>query len=128
MPGVIATVCWESALPIRIARKKDGQAPAGQYMISLSGLPMPKGREAQQMLDALTESAELVRKGKDPIHAFSAKIEEGDAKRVVFTFDGGSQPIQMADREVAFRVQEGPMMILARFQMREMLYQGKLEL
>ena len=81
------------------------------------------------MQDRLKAATRLERKGKYPIHATGMETQESDGSVVmVFTFEAGSQPIRVEDKEVVFVTRFGPMQLRARFPLTDMVYQGKLEL
>ena len=51
-----------------------------------------------------------------------------DASSWVFTFAAGAEPIQLDDKEVVFSTMFGPMQLKAKFTLKDMVYQSKLEL
>jgi hypothetical protein len=136
-PQLHAVVRWESALPIRLALKKEDEPRQDQYLITVTGFPKIGGRQpdggsqpvSAQAQNRMKESARLERKGKDPIPASSAEMAEtGGARIMQFTFRAGVDPILAQDKEVQFVASIGPMQIKAKFTLKEMVYEGKLEL
>jgi hypothetical protein len=136
-PQFHAVVRWESALPIRLALKKEDERRLDQYLITVTGFPETGRRQpdggaqpvSAQAQNRMKESARLERKGKDPIPASSAEMAEtGGARIMQFTFRAGVDPIQAQDKEVQFVASIGPMQIKAKFTLKEMVYEGKLEL
>ncbi len=135
-PQMAALVRWESALPVRDARRLTGN-PGDFYVISVSGIPAVHGRQQsnddgpseedrQKLVEQrLKDSTSLERKGKDPITP--EKIDRKPAA-ILFYFPRTAQPILPADKEVVFRTKLGPMEVRARFQLKDMMYQGKLAL
>lgn len=136
-PQLHAIVRWESALPIRLALKKEDALSRDQYLITVTGFP-ETGRRPQdggsqpvsaQAQNRMKEGARLERKGKDPIPAASAEMAETGASRAMqFLFRAGADPIEAQDKEVQFVASVGPMQIRAKFALQEMVYEGKLEL
>jgi len=136
-PQLHAIVRWESALPVRLALKKEDELSRDQHLITVTGFPetgrrQPDGASqpvSTQAQNRMKEGARLERKGKDPISASSAEMAEIGGSRVMqFVFRAGSDPIQAQDKEVQFVASVGPMQIKARFTLKEMVYEGKLEL
>jgi hypothetical protein len=139
-----ARVRWESARPVREALKE--RLPKdydGYYVIAVHGLPQmrrPRGQQEggpnidpdqmrKRMVERMKESTTLSRKGKDP--AKPERIETTtveDASIFLFFFPRGEAPITLEDKELTFATQFGPMEMKATFPLKEMLYQGKLEL
>ena len=82
------------------------------------------------MEERLKDSTHLERKGKDPIAP--AQVETGQAADgssiMMFLFPKGSQPIEANDKEVVFVTQMGPMGVKAKFVLKDMVVNGKLEL
>ncbi len=147
MPEMHAVVRWESAMPVRAANKTEaGEQAANTYIISLSGMPMMGGRRRRSeetsddsgerrrpdpatMQARMKDATRLERKGKDPIAPVRVEMKEnGDSRETWFYFEGGGQPIELADKDVTFVTRMGPMQIRAKFTLKEMVYQGKLEL
>lgn len=136
-PQFHAVVRWESALPIRLALKKEDERRLDQYLITVTGFPITGMRQpdggsqpvSAQAQNRMKEGARLERKGKDPIPASAAEmIETGGSRVMQFVFRAGSDPIQAQDKEVQFVASVGPMQIKARFTLKEMVYEGRLEL
>lgn len=136
MPEIHALVRWESALPIRTALKKESESKSNQYVIRVTGLPtMPRrdsGRQGPNPADMqarMKKATRLERKGKDPIPASSAAMDETvESPSLLFTFEAESDPIQLKDKEVVFVTSMGPLQMKAKFALKDMVYLGKLEL
>jgi hypothetical protein len=137
MPEIRIVVRWDSALPIRLAAKNSPEGVAEYYMIFVSGLPMMGGRfrgssEAPDPgtgTERLKDKTSLQRKGKDPI--FPERVEmvrTSDQEGILFTFPRSSDPIALVDKDVTFVTAVGPLRIKARFSLKDMVYQGRLEL
>ena len=126
------------------AKRPVPQAAATHYLLSVTGLRLPMGagerpgqskgakgdaaspaERQQMMMNRLKESATLERKGKDPVHAESVQAAQ---QMLVFFFPRKDGPIDVADKEVTFQAKMGPMTVKAKFALKDMLYEGKLEL
>jgi hypothetical protein len=130
-PHIKALVRWETASPVAAAkRKKLPSSVEGQYVVSVSGVPMMGGGDHPQgMEDRLKETTILERKGRDPISP--AKVTGGRTEGTtmwIFFFPHGSQPIDADDKEVAFKTKIGPLEVRAKFALKDMRYQGQLAL
>jgi hypothetical protein len=147
MPEMHVRIRWESAMPIRAASKTEAaEQAANTYVISLSGMPAMGGRRRRSeqtqdegggqgrpdpaaMQARMKDATRLERKGKDPIAPVRVEMKENEESRETwFYFEGGGQPIDLADKEVTFVTRLGPMRIRAKFTLKDMVYQGKLEL
>jgi hypothetical protein len=132
-----ATVRWDSALPIREAMHIQPSKDSGQnYIISVTGNLPDVGRivGAGQTLDegrmeSLKQYTRLERKG-DPI-GLSRMVATPDG----YPFGGGTlfyferrEPILAEDKQVTFVTRVGSYEVKARFNLKEMLYRGKLEM
>jgi len=147
-PKVI--VRWESAMPIREALTKTEASHTSQlaewskeyYVITASGLPMmgmgrrsssDAGREvdpnvAQQMQQRMVQAAMLKRKGKDPVApARAATVRGKEGMIIVFLFPR-SAAITEDDKEVTFEAMGGRMSFKSKFNLKDMVYDGKLSL
>lgn len=138
-PQIKVTVRWESALPVREAtgrQIKDGAA----YVISVAGLPAlgnqggreageDEGRRRKEMESRLKEWTRIERKGKEPLVPETVEIEDsGQGPMFLLRFLRGAQPIRAEDKEVTFVTRMGPLEVKAKFALKDMVYQGRLEL
>ncbi|HCC57077.1 MAG TPA: hypothetical protein DEQ47_07395 [Solibacterales bacterium] len=105
---------------------------AGHYVISVSGGPMERWGEGGQRREGgaawqerLTGVTSLQAKGGDPV-APDRVVRSGSA--LVFLFPKGERPFSMDDKEVVFSTRLGPMQIKAKFPLKDMVYDGRLEL
>jgi hypothetical protein len=130
-------VRWESALPVREAnnnRSKDD--PAANYILNVVGdLPMLGRRsndetedEYQQRLDMLKQYTRLEKKG-DPIYLVKLAYQAGPqaTSGALFYFERNDL-ITLHDGAVTFITKLGPLDVKCKFSLKEMTYQGKLEL
>lgn len=149
------TVRWESAAAMQAAPLKEGDLHAKVaawskefYVVTASGMggmgggrgnfsganpdrpeadPERMTQMRNQMQDRLKTATLLKRKGKDPIYpARIERLQTADGPMTVFLFP--REPISMEDKEVQFESAMGPMEVRTRFVLKEMAYQGKLEL
>ena len=146
MPQIKVTVRWESAQVIIDASKRQRSKEAQTYYIlSATGLPMmgqgrgqgepekktsPSPEERRNAIVArMKESTMLERKGKDAIYPERVEILEGNNARLfVFLFPKEGQAITVGDKEVVFHSKLGAMDLKAKFSLKEMMNEGKLEL
>ncbi len=136
MPALSALVRWDSALPVRLAFKRSPDGVQDNYLIFVGGLPA-MGNPAQSSEDQgvsrftgrLKSVTSLERKGKDPI--FPERVEAvsiSDEKGIMFAFPRNPDPVTITDKEVTFVAAMGPLRIKVRFNLKEMMNEGHLEL
>ncbi len=136
MPEFNIVVRWNSALPVRLALKNSSETAGDYYLIFVSGLPMlgnpaqaSEDQDSARLTERLKSASSLQRKGKDPINAERVETVGGsDQKGILFFFPRNPGVIAPSDREVTFVSAVGPLRIKAKFNLKEMLYQGRLEL
>lgn len=114
------TVEWSSAPPIRLARQALGKpldlsAAAGQYVISVRGLPP----------SVTPISAELLRSGHPDIGMLTFKRTAPDVVSCLFP---SSDPITSSDVQVRFHFQSPELVFVVTFAPSAMLYQNELVL
>lgn len=132
------TIIWASALPIRLAQLKvrthdsaptevqmaAAAKPRENYSIVVLGLPEPNDLA---QVDALASTASLNGHGKD-LRCSRSEFRKFDNRNIyIFRFPKTSQ-FSLDDREVEFRVTLGRMQLKKKFDLRDMVYHGKLEL
>ncbi|HVP00206.1 MAG TPA: hypothetical protein VMT15_19175 [Bryobacteraceae bacterium] len=142
-PSMQVVVSWRTALPLRqaIVKQKFG-AEAGSspdakkmleeeqkaYAIVLSGLPGRMLRGSEEMKAALLKNTVLSIKGKEPIAPSDLQTgASGQHATVVFLFPK-TAPIDADDKEVEFSSKMGPIVIKQKFKLKDMMFNGKLEL
>jgi hypothetical protein len=130
------TVRWDSALPVRQALSKQGwplseRTPAS-YIVTVAGLPGageymgPMVSAAVERLDQLVAATSITIKGKPALTP--EKVEHGiDGASLLFTFPRTSA-ISLDDKEVEFVTKIGAMEVRRKFKLKDMVFQGKLEL
>jgi hypothetical protein len=153
MPQLKATVRWESAPPLVEAQKRQPDpAAAENYIVSVSGLPLfggpPSGRgtetpaggerpsrpaptaeQRKALIGSLKQSSALQRKGKNPIAAGRVgELEGSETPTLLFYFPRAGDPIALADKEVTFLTQIGPLQLKVKFVLKDMQYHGRISL
>lgn len=141
---------WQSALVVRMAAaKKDGRTaelsnrkPLDEYVIGVIGLPMTAvgGRaasvdsdntlsqeEEQRIEQHVKSSASILRPGHDPLTPTKVELNQGADGRMLIHFSK-TDPIQVSEKSVEFRVAVGRAELRKKFLLKDMEYQGKLEL
>ena len=146
LPSFVATVRWESALPIRQALLKS--QPAGSvepsensYVIAVLGVPIPgsraeqtaerKGpppRDPESVRYELLASTKLIRKNKTPIAPSDVKIDSSKSAGEIHFFFPRKDPISVDDKELTFEMQLGAMKLDQKFRLKDMTLKKKLEL
>ena len=81
------------------------------------------------IFDRMKENTTLERKGKDAIHPDRIQpVQTNQGMITVFMFPRTGQPIVLDDKEVTLHQKMGPMDWKAKFALKDMVYNGKLEL
>lgn len=132
----------------------DFSKPMDQYVLAVSGFPNGGGRgggggwnhpdsdqssdtgvtgdrpkrDPAQMAEKLKANSALNRKGHDPIHPDNVTWDDSNGSRVMMLFFPKTEPITLADKDVEVEISMGPMEIKKKFALKDMVYQGKLEL
>jgi hypothetical protein len=146
--GHLATVpvivCWESALPVREARKELA-ASANAYVISLTGL-IPAGRyraagrpettsssdgsfdarNPEEVLEAFMSNSKIVVKGYADLHPQNVKLDPTTG--TVRVFFSRENPIDPNQKEALFITHFGALNVRAKFRLSSMKYHGNIEL
>jgi hypothetical protein len=136
-----ATVQWASALPVRLAQAKlDGGAadsamkPLDEYVIAVLGLPksglQARGSDSDSSDDALADHLKVLTVlsfGNQRLNPTKVELNQGRDGRTVFHFEK-SEPITVQDKDVEFRITSDGMELKKKFALKDMEYQGKLEL
>jgi hypothetical protein len=133
-------VRWESATPVLLALKKKLPSELeDHYVIGVSGFPLglrnpqsqgdnkDEGSEAQ--VDELKQVTTLRAKGKDAAQAgVVLRSSDSDGPVYLFGFSRDVISIELKDKNVVFDTQFGPLDIEAKFDPKQMLYHGQLDL
>jgi hypothetical protein len=144
------TVQWQSAPVIRIAAAKNaGEAvdvgsmkPLNEYVIAVIGLPVTAvgGGAAsaesqgssdlasqQRVAEHVKSAASIVRSGHDPLVPTKVELDQGSDGRMLIYFSK-SDPIGPGEKSVEFRLGAKRSALKTKFSLKEMEYQGKLQL
>jgi hypothetical protein len=131
-PGATRTaVLWESARPVMDAVKKSLPGTfEDRYVISVRGSLLTRTRAAvdDAKLDILKPATVLQPNDKPEAHPDVLQGASSMGQVLLFGFSKQDLAIVPGDKEVLFRTTIGAFRIQARFNLQEMLYQGKLAL
>jgi hypothetical protein len=138
-PSMTLVVSWRTALPLREAiakqrhpddaatspeAKKIIEEPQKYYVILVSGLPGRMGRGSPEMKEMLMKNSSLSIKGKEPI---APEDIQSSGTAALFLFPK-TVAIDMDDKEVEFSTRLGQTIVKTRFKLKEMAFNGKLDL
>jgi len=127
-------VRWESALPIRVAELKTGEAQPPTlsdygYSIAVYGVPFTDAKgDPLSLARDFKESAFLKREGKPDVKPRRVEAFELERSVVVVYLFPYSAEISKRDGVVEFSALIGRLQVSQTFNVEEMLFQGKLEL
>ena len=144
------TIQWQSAMVVRMAAAKNAGGtvdsasfkPLDEYVIAVIGLPITalggraasvdsdstiSGEEQQRIEDHVKRSASILRSGHDPLTPTKVELDQGADGRMLIHF-AKSDPITVSEKNVEFRLATGRAEVRKKFPLKEMEYQGKLEL
>lgn len=144
-PPVIVTVRWHSALPIKQAvamvryQNEAGTSPEAArmlarketyYIVGIIGLP-PHLAAAKP--DQLKQGATLHVKGKEDLRAadLMGETDQKGRTNLYFFFPrdrGGAPGIALEDKDVEVVLKAGRMDLKKKFRLKDMVYQGQLEI
>lgn len=129
-------VRWESAEPVLLAQKKEGLTgeAAEHYIISVSGLPMAGARkragdesdpDAEEIAARIIDATRLTPQHRDPI--LPVKVDASKPSRgTLLYFRRDAEQFTLDHKEVTFATKLGPLEVKTKFQLKEMMYRGKL--
>jgi hypothetical protein len=123
------TVTWESAAPIRLARREPlGPEFAQHYAIRVTGLPpqtfMNDSGKTPAIFRLLTATFLDARAGRRELPDYVLRIPE--QKALVFAFPTAGLRLSRADRVVSFTMNLNEMSIKVRFDPRQMTFRDLL--
>ncbi|MBV9745291.1 MAG: hypothetical protein JO099_16135 [Acidobacteriia bacterium] len=132
--GINVRLRWESALPVRVAELKSRviEPPTLEgdgYRIAVYGLPGGyfKG-DPKKLGDPLKDEAFLRREGKKDVKPSLVEVfPQSDGWAVVYLFPLSAE-ISPKDKQVEFDAQIGRIVVVAPFDLDQMIFQGKLEI
>lgn len=140
------TVRWESALPVRLAEAKTSGGPVdpaalkplSEYVIVVIGLPKSgfgsqgpttgsgDDSEDSRLADRL-KAVTVLSFGHEQLNPTKVELDQGRDARAIFHFDK-SEPITLENKNAEFRITAERMELRKKFALKDMEYQGKLEL
>jgi hypothetical protein len=136
-------VSWRTALPVRqaVAKEKFGAEAATSadakkivdeeqkvYAIMISGFPGRAFRSNDKMKESLLQNTSLTVKGKDPIQATDVQTGGNEQRPVVVFIFPKTAPLTLDDKDVEFSTKLGPFVVRQKFHLKEMVFNGKLDL
>jgi hypothetical protein len=142
-PSMNLIVSWRTALPVRqaVAKEKYGTEAATSpdakklveedqkyYGVLVSGLPGRAVRANDQMKAALLKNTSLIVKGKDPIAPADIQTGGNEQKALVIFLFPRTAALSLDDKEVEFSTRFGPLVVRQKFRLKDMVFNGKLEL
>ncbi|MBV9760583.1 MAG: hypothetical protein JO340_08465 [Acidobacteriaceae bacterium] len=142
--GTPVTVQWASALPVRLAEAKTSggevnaaeMKPLNEYVIAVVGFPKsgfePRQSDSGEAPDdgQLADHLKVITVlsyGSQRLNPVKVELNQGRDGRAVFHFEK-SAPITLEDKDAEFRITSDRMEIKKKFALKEMEYQGKLEI
>jgi hypothetical protein len=152
LPALPVLIRWDSALPIReaaalipdsaLARTDEA---AKDYVITAIGLVPAKlyraagqlngdstsdnsidARDPEELLEGLMATSRLLRHGKPALAPQNVRLDS--ATGAVHIFFARTDPILASEKDVVFRTRFGSLTIEKLFRLKDMSYQGRLEL
>ena len=142
-PAIPVLVAWQSALPVRqaLAKLKYGAEAATSaeaktlldaeqqfYIIRVSGLPgyiQPHDDQAKQ---AIVKLSMLNTKGKEPLAAMDVQFAPDKQSVDAYFIFPRMTPFTLDEKEVEFVTKAGPIGVKYKFNLKNMVFNGKLEL
>jgi len=142
--GMTLRIRWQSALPVKQAfvRSKYGAEAATSpdakqilstedpvYVVVVEGLSRRTlgGGEDDALKQAMMEQTALVIKGREPIKPVDFRVVGQGRISAVFAFPK-TTPITIDDKDVEFQSKLGTLVVKQKFHLKDMTYNGKLEL
>lgn len=141
--AMTVTLSWRTALPIReaVAKEKFGAEAATSadakklveeeqkfYAIMLTGLPGRMLHGGDKLKESLLKTTTLNVKGKDPIAASDVQVGGNEQRALVMFMFPKTTPLSVDDKDVEFSTKIGPITVKQKFHLKEMLFNGKLDL
>jgi hypothetical protein len=141
-PSAEAIVRWPFSLPLKqaSAKAKYGKEVATSpeakqllereepyYVVEVSQFPF-RGRTGDDFREALTKSAVLSVKGKDSIHAMDVQVNPRGRTLDLFFVFPRQRVFTVEDSEIDFSAKAGEVPIKQKFKLKDMVFNGKLEL
>lgn len=128
---------WLSAEPVRLALKRTKKSEVEvtaekmekYFIVAAVSRSLHSSREdAKNLKDVLLQNTFLLRKTGPPIVPEKMEALTGREEQIFLFFFPRTNPILSSDKEIEFISNPGNLSIHAKFSLKEMVYQGKLEL
>ena len=141
-PTTMLVVRWSSSLPVKQAMVKarfaaeaetakevqDALArPESHYIITVSGLPARMARMAENP-ERIQQSAFLVRKKKPDLGVEHVQVSPMEGSVDLHLMFPRTEAITLEDKNVEFKAALGPMDVRKKFKLKDMVFNGNLEL
>lgn len=125
MPRMQTIIRWESAKPIREAlRRPLPSETTDAFVIGVTGMPiMGQESDSSELAESLKATTWLAMRGKAKWHPFRVHFEAKGA--VLFFFDKDAGKLNADSPEVTFVSNLARFAFKARFEPKQMRYQGK---
>jgi hypothetical protein len=137
-------VRWHAALPIKqaLVRSKYGseagtspeakkflERPEPNYLVSVSGLPktLLQG-DIEKLKQAAKQQTSLNVKGRAPVGPADVQFTPNDQSVDAFFAFPKAVPFTLDDKEIEFATKIGALTVRYKFRLKDMVYNGKLEL
>ncbi|HEY3825003.1 MAG TPA: hypothetical protein VGL82_10605 [Bryobacteraceae bacterium] len=121
LPVTEVTVVWASAKPLLDALRTSFPADfANHYVIGVNDLPEDQGG---RKVDRENMGANLKIRGKDSVDA-GGNLQTRET--ILFPFSKELLPLTVADKEAVFTLDANEFSVKVRFDLKEMMYRGKL--
>ncbi len=142
-PALTLTVSWRTALPVRQALAKQkypddvATSPDAKkmieedqkfYAIMVSGLPGRVLHGGDKMKESLLQNSSLNVKGRDPIPPTDMQVGGNEQRALLLFLFPKTTPLTLDDKEVEFSTKVGPITVKQKFHLKEMVFNGKLDL
>jgi hypothetical protein len=111
----------------RDGKAQPDAAPAEPQAPAAPPTPEEQAAQVKARQDRLLNSVSLAAKGKDPQHA-DLVMQTSDKQTLIFGFPKQVLPLAANDKDVEFVMHVGPMTIKAKFEPKEMMYKGALNI
>ena len=141
-PSTMLVVRWSSSLPVKQAMVKFRFGPEVEtaqeaqdilaraethYVVSVSGLPARMARMAENP-ERIQQSAFLVRKKKPDLGAEHVQVSPMEGSVDLHLMFPRTEAITLEDKNVEFKLALGPMDVKKKFKLKDMVFNGNLEL
>lgn len=131
-PKFQGVVRWASAKPVRLALKLQfPPALAGHYVISVSGLPIVSGHGTEDgsgsgdSYDGLKAQTSLQVKGQEAVVPDVIRPDKGETSTLYFGFLPETLKLD-GDKTVTFSTVMSPLHVKAKFELKQMKFNGEL--